>query len=672
MANSSPFAILNQSLPPLASPCESRSSRLGITFDISSALTLYAQGLYTYNRTRAAQNYPTAVPALSIPATNPFIPADLQALLASRANPTANFSLSKRFEEIPKRYYDEPLYTYQALIGAKGKLTDAINFDVYASHDQTINNETLTSALRLSRLNTLLRAADGGKSICAGGYNPFSIAGSASISPACLSYITTAVHNRLSVKQDVVEGTISGKLFRLPADDIRFSLTGSYRRNSLSYNADPLLLPLPGTPNTDLSATPASRSTFGSTNVKEIAGELLVPILKDLPFAKSLNLSLGYRYSDYNVSGGVSTYKAEADYTPVPGLLFRGGYEHAIRAPNIGELYSAPAGSIVTLGSAPSAGDPCDVRYRGRTSQLRALCIAQGIPASVIDTYAVTAVSVQATVSGNANLRPEIADTFTAGMVIAPRFGTPLLSHLSLSVDYYNIKINGAISPLPGAAVVGKCYNLDGSNPTYDPKSYYCSLIQRDASVYSLNNINTPYLNLGGYRTSGIDTQVDLRWELAELGLGGKAGSLTFTTVVSYQNDFRVQTLPGQAFQDFAGTIGTAQSGVGGFNPQWRALTSFTYRRSAGEIGIRWRWIDRMNDTTAVTSPASVAPGVPSYNSFDLVGRYRINENLEFRGGVTNFTDVSPPAIGGVAGQTNAGAYDIIGRTLYLGAHVKF
>src|SRR5688500_2097145 len=168
------------------------------------------------------------------------------------------------------------------------------------------------------------------------------------------------------------------------------------------------------------------------------------------------------------------------------GVSCRRGIEHAIRGPNIGELYNRLA-SQAQIGTPPGQGDPCDVRSSARTSAnaaaLRALCVATGVPAPIADTYQYTTVAIGVINSGNTSLTPEEADTITFGAVFRPQFDSDLFSDISLSVDYYDIDIADVIGPVSGGTALSKCYNLDGSNPAYDVANVYCQVIQRNATT---------------------------------------------------------------------------------------------------------------------------------------------------------------------------------------------
>lgn len=639
-------------------------------YEIAPSVTAYAQMLYANTEQRMTTNFPQTIPGLpSIPVTNPFIPDDLRALLASRPNPDAPFSISRRLVETGLRYYNEPFETFQIITGLKGALPwlDA-RWDVYASHDETRNPETLLSGVSRSRMATLLNAPDGGASICEGGYNPFGYSNAVSISDSCRNYLSLQIHNDTQVSQDLVEASLQGTLFALPAGDVQFSFTTGYRENNYNYSPDSRYVATRDAPNSDIYAISPTNFQDGSTSVTEYAGELLVPVLADVRMAESLNVSLGYRYSDYEISGGVSTYKLETDWRINSSLMVRAGYEHAIRAPNIAELFSAPIGVLANVGTPPLSGDPCDFLFSQRSgpnaAAIRNLCVQQGVSETLIDSFTFRNAQLTTTVSGNTQLDPEVADTFTAGLVWSPQFDTPLLSHLTVSADYYNITLEGAISPIAGGVALNKCFNLDGSNPTYSNTSEYCRLLTRDSTTGLIDSVNTPYLNLGGYKTSGVDLQLDWRLDLDAMDFG--TGTVLISSVLNYLEEFSVQTLQGQPFQDFAGTIGTTPL------PTWKALTAVSYRLGPVDVGVRWRHLGDMRDATSVTRPASPSPGVSAYDLFDLTGRWAVNDTVELRGGITNLADKAPLIVRGLPGTTDPALYDVIGRSAYLALRMKF
>ncbi len=634
-------------------------------FEVDDHTTLYAQGLYndTSASTQSSQPILAAPWQLDIPVTNPFIPADLKTLLASRANPTATFTFNKRADEAGPRAFTTEGQTYQGLVGAKGKLTGLDgSWDLYASYGEGLNKDITTSgAMSMSAARTLINAPDGGASICAGGYNPFGIT---QLSDSCRAYLMRRLVNKTKVTQTAIEGTMEGRLFHLPAGNVRFAVTAGYRRNTYKFNPDAASI------GGDISSITATQPTTGATSVAEGAVELLVPLLADTPLAREVNLDLGYRYSHYNVSGGVSAYKASLDWRVAKMLLLRGGYQHSVRAPNIGELFLAPSQTVTNIGLPPSAGDPCDARSAARAganaAKVQALCIATGINPALYNSFTQPTTSIVTQTQGNSQLTPEKADTFTAGAVLQSPATAGLFRRMSLTVDYYNIKISQAISPLAANVALQKCFNTDGSNPNYDASNYFCKLFGRDATSGLFTTASQPYLNLGGYKTSGIDAQFDWHADFADLGLGGKGG-VTLNVEGNYLSQFDIQVLPGSAYQNWAGTISSTAS-----YPRFKLLTNLAVDIGKTQISGRWRHTSGFTDSSRVTSASSTVPGTPAYDYFDLSARVKVSDKFELRGSVNNVFDKQPPIVGGVAGTTNLGVYDVVGRAFMVSATARY
>jgi len=238
-----------------------------------------------------------------------------------------------------------------------------------------------------------------------------------------------------------------------------------------------------------------------------------------------------------------------------------------------------------------------------------------------------------------------------------------LLRHLSFSLDYYKIDISEVISVVPGLTALSKCYNLDGSNPSYAPTNAFCALLQRDANGL-LQLIRTPYLNLGRLRTSGVDLQLSWSANFADMGMGD-VGTLIFSTGVGYTDEFAVQTLPNTPFQDYIGT-----NTIGAPHPQWKALTTLGYGIGPATISLRWRFQDAMDDVTSVTTPSAPGIGVDKYELFDLVGTFNFSDRWQVRAGITNLTDEESVFVSSSQTSTDTAVFDPVGRSYYLGLRV--
>lgn len=645
-------------------------------YKITGHVEAYAQALYTnYSAT-----FGIAAPVLGgssgqqapIPVTNPFIPSDLAALLASRPNPTAPFYLTKRLDDVGLREQTDKYNVYQLLGGLRGDLPKGdITWDVYASYGSTQANITDRGYPLLAGVSALFAAPDGGKSICAGGFNPFGVQ---ALSAECQTYLKRTITSVTDVKQTVIEGSAQGRLFDLPAGEARFAIGADYRKNSYAYQPDALAM------TGELVNFAPVKPTAGATKVTEVYGEMLLPLLADLPFVKRLEASAAYRYSDYNTVGGVQTYKGDLNWEVSSLVRLRGGYSRAVRAPNIGELYAALVQSAQSLGAvgAIGSGDPCDIRsgYRatGATgaAQTRTLCLAQGVPSNLIDSYRDTNAQATYNTSGNMDLKEEKADTYSVGAVLRSPFATPLLSRINLSIDYYSIDLKNAVGSVTAPVAVSKCFNADGSNPTYDAANLYCSLINRRPESGLIGVIKAPLLNLGGYKTSGVDVQADWTADLSDLGLSGDLGAIRVSTVVSYLDSFKIQNLPGAPFQDYGGTILNTQiDPLSSARPRWKSQTSVAYLKGAASLTFRWRFIDAMKNAGNVGNTGTT-PGVGEVSYYDLVGQAALTDSVHLRAGVINLLDKAAPQVSTVIGNTDYSTYDLVGRRFYVGIRLKY
>jgi iron complex outermembrane receptor protein len=647
--------------------------------DLGAAVTAYAQFNYAAYKTDQLSSSgitQSVVGPISIRADNPFITGDLRTLANVRPNPNAPLSYYFNGGRIGRLRVQEDYDVYQLLGGFKGSLGGSLRFDIYASYGETDQASTAHNQLSRTRFNQVVNAADGGASLCAGGYDPFGIADT---SQSCKDYLTFSTTNNYRFDQTVVQANLTGDLFALPAGNAAFAVGAEYRKNSYVATLDPRNSPTPtGTPGVtthpEALGTAGALSSQGDISVKEIYGELLLPILRDKPMFEQLDINLAYRYSDYDRIGGVHTYKASANWSLFDGLGVRGGYSRAIRAPSLGDLFSPKSGASGVIGLASTgAGDPCDINGRARRglisgvnpADVRALCIAQGVPDNLVDNYSYSGNANAAYRVGNPNLKEETADSYTIGAIFQPNFMRPTFRNLSFSVDYYTITVDDAIGYVTSPIALQQCFNYSGENPTYSQDNYYCGLIARDASGI-LAYIDEPLFNLAKYKVSGLDFQLDAAMDVAGLG------TLLLNSALTYVVDYKIQSVGSEPSYDYAGTIGNTQiDGFSSTHPAWKHVTSIGLSGKSGSISLRWRYIGKMQASEKVVTPNASLSGVPAISYFDLVGRVSVNKEFELRGGVTNLTDKQPPEFGGPS-VTATSTYDVIGRRYFLGATARF
>ncbi|MDI1290770.1 MAG: TonB-dependent receptor, partial [bacterium] len=365
---------------------------------------------------------------LVVPVTNPFIPADLRTLLNSRtgddaalvgAGATEAFRMRQRTLDLGLRLSTYENTVVQFMAGVKGPVGDTgFNFEFTVSEGRTEIDQTQTGNLNTQRMQTLIEAADGGASICAGGFNIF---GRQPISAACRTYLASATTLSTAMTQQIAQGFVTGKIAELPAGDVQIVLGAEYR--GFEYDFDP------GSASGPISGFSTQNPDRGTNSFKDYFGEIAIPLIKDQAFIKSLELALGARYSknefadkiagDQVELDGVWAYKAELNWEVNDLLRARASYQRSVRAPNFSELFSGG-------GSAPQYFDPCSRTTQARTgatgAQVTALCQTAGfnggVGASAISTFVQTPGSqIGVDLLGNKALKPEEGTTFTAGLV---------------------------------------------------------------------------------------------------------------------------------------------------------------------------------------------------------------------------------------------------------------
>ncbi|MDE8652032.1 TonB-dependent receptor plug domain-containing protein [Novosphingobium album (ex Liu et al. 2023)] len=650
-----------------------------VDYDLTDSISAYAQFNYTTYSQRSIVNTTLSnnIYLQNIPYNSYFVPEDLRTILASRADPTADFQFYKAWNAIGNRGQTYDYDVWQFLFGLTGGVgIGDLTWELYGSRSSSKFRNGQTGGLSLSRMEALLASPTGGLGDC----QAFNIFGDLPISEACANYVKRDTLNLTDMEQDNVQATIQGGLIDLPAGKVRFAAGAGYRSNSFDFRSDDALNQPGGT--SDIIGFAVLRSSAGEVKVNEFFAELLVPVLHDLPLVKELSFDLGYRYSDYNSIGGAHTYKGDFDWQVFDQLRLRGGYNRAIRAPSVGELFAPISTGSSSIGqAAPNviAGDPCDYRSSYRRgpneAQVRALCLAQGMSPG---TYGTTAAGFIGTsqvfplTGGNPDLDEETADTWSVGAVISSPFSSPLVNRMSLSVDWYKIKISDAIGVLQVAQSVQYCFNADGaSNPTYDQNNYYCQLLARAPEGTLEPPTSQPLLNLGTFQVSGIDAQFDWRVGLDDVGIG-VGGDVRLRTIVSYLDSFKVQALPGAPTYDYAGTIGfSIESNAGISHPKWKAYTTLGYSDEHFDMTFIWRFIDKMKHSNSVNSSNAPA-GIKTYHAFDLNFEYRFDEDVTMQMGVSNLFNKAPPTYSNVPATYDSSTYDVLGRNFFMSIEKRF
>jgi len=610
-------------------------------------------------------------------------------------DPTTGQPYTRGFAQILRRNVegggrrDDLQHTnYRIVGGMRGDLNDVWSYDMYYMFAQTNFAETYSNDFSVTRLTRAIDVVDdpnvpGIQPVCRSVVNgtdltcvPYDIFATGQVTPAALAYLQTPGFQRGTNQQTVANASITGNLgewgIRFPwaEEGVGLAVGVEYRKESLELLTDAAFSLLPSS---DLAGQGApTLSTNGSFDVREAFAEVRVPIVAD-GFLHYLGLEAGYRYSDYSIgsrSVSTDTYKIGLDFSPIRDIRFRAAYNRAVRAPNIQELFSPQR--VVLNGN----GDPCS--GIGPIAANNAGCLAQGLSVGQV-VAANPAGQYNGLIGGVPTLDPEVADTWTVGVVLQPRF----IPRLAITVDYFDITVDGAIQNFGQDAILAACAS------TVDPA--ICGLVHRDSSG-SLWRTADGYVrdleqNIGSFSTSGIDVGASYSMELG--GMGGLSFNLVGTWLDTLETDNGLTEV-----YDCAGYYGPTCANVSsGVNPEWRHKLRVSYTHPDGYgLSVQWRYIssvDVENKNPSATLNQAFAPfneRIPSQSYIDLALTARIGDHYNFRLGVNNILDREPPIIGSNGGNTIINScpgtvcsgntfpqvYDALGRYIFAGVTLDF
>ncbi|MBY0565446.1 MAG: TonB-dependent receptor [Hyphomonadaceae bacterium] len=583
------------------------------------------------------------------------------------------------------RQYQFEYDTFQTLVGLRGDIGESgWEWDVAYAYGETSLKRQQNNDIDATRVQQALFAT--GPATCFDPSNlcaPLNIFnGSTSPSDAALDFIRLNLQVQSLTTQEYVIGSVSGDTGEIhspfASSPIGASFGIEWRRESSDYRPDAA---------SQAGISPGFGQTLpvaGSFDVFEAFGEALVPIVEDAPFADSINLELGFRTSEYSSTGRAESYKYGADWTPFEGLRLRGMFQQAVRAPNISDLFTP-----FTPGTGDLFVDPCAQQVL-TSGSLFTLCAGTGVPVAVLNAGTLaqpTSGQVNNFISGNTDLNPEVAETFTAGFVWQP----PQLGGLSVTVDYFNIEIADAISVRPARDIVDGCYNI-ARNTTVNPNAADCQRILRNTNgslegdtIYGVDQTTE---NIGDVRVEGIDYGISYTWDLGAWGELDTALDGTHLLTTSYVPS------PGGAEIDCLGYYGkscglpeTVNASVGGPVSQDRFVQRTTWSIADWELSYRWRYLSATEVTPEDLADSTTAGGlldpnslsIDSFNYIDLAATWEPMDFLRLTASITNATNEDAPFVFTTTGSTayNSGntypsSYDVLGRVFTLGVRAKF
>lgn len=615
------------------SPKQSRQNVFArVSYDVSDNVEVFAQ--YQYGR---ATSFDNAISYLSfgntIAADNAFIPAGF-------AGP---FSLNTFAGDLGLVTATTHRSSWRGVIGARGDIDLAgSNWTWDAYWQKSANRAKASSHIPITQnFKDAIDAvrAPNGAIVCRttltspnNGCTPFNPFGTGVNTQAAVDYIMGEAFGINRLKQDVVAATVRGDPFSTWAGVVSIAAGVEHRRESVTGSNDALRSAnlAAGKPPPYFAGNYLASS--GSYKVTEGFVEAVVPLAKDSAWAKTLDLNVGVRGTDYSTSGFVTTWKVGVTYTPIEDVTFRVTRSRDIRSPNLAELFQTGQTSTQVINDPANGNQP------------------------------VTAFQVS---SGNLNLKPEEADTWGVGVVLQPSF----VPGFAASVDYYNIDIKDAISSVNAQTIVNQCTA---------GVTEFCSLVTRSGGT--LTSISVSPLNFANQIARGVDFEASYRRELA-------GGTLSLRALATHylKNYFN------NGISTPTDTVGT-----NGFNvaskdslPKWRYTASISWDRDPVAFSLTARGFSAGVQNTSWIECASACPtstashqtindnSLPGATYFDGSVTLKLTKEIETFLAVDNILDKDPaevaygPGIGVAPLSVNPVLYDTLGRVFRVGARFR-
>lgn len=637
----------------LRSPLEQFAGTVRFDFDVSDSIRYTARAEYghtvyegtkSYYREDSRTSWLGGAGSAWAYLDNPYLPTDVRQFMTD--NNLTKLRISRAYKQFGLQRDVHKRDTFTFANELNGDMGRDLTWNIFGQYGRSVDNVSNPGTLRASRWIAARDAiADPvtGQPVCrdanarAAGCVPYNIFGNDTPTEAQSEWMFATRREKRVNSQMVFGASIVGKAFTLPFGDVSFALGGEYRKDKLHTTEDPLAIP---SELAHAAAVTRHEPITASASVKELYGEIVVPLLRDLPFARRLEVEGAYRYSDYNTFGGTNTWKVAMTWAPMDGVTFRGVRSRSVRAPNFGELYQPTTISLSNL------EDPCEDPYIYNSETRTKNCRALGITTPGKNDVALSSV----TSGGNPALQPETSNSMTLGVVLQPRF----LRGLDITVDYWKMDIDNVITQFTGTQIANYCVDL----PTID--NIFCNAMTRDpnSAVRAIATVSTQQINASNQIARGLDFGVNYRTKIGE-------GQFSIGFKGTYLLKKQIEAVPGIEASILKQMTGYA-------DPRFRAnlFTSF------GIGGLTLAWNSRfygsaINDTAQGLSDEAYDDNtVPSRWYNDLSVSQDINENFRITAGINNVFDVTPPYMPNTYNGAG-GIYDTTGRYFFVSIGAK-
>lgn len=595
-----------------------------MSYDFDDAAKVFLEGSWSKAKASAAISpiWRVGSSAIKVKRDNYFLPTALAS--AMDVNSLTEVPVNNTLSKLGLSSADSDRETIRLVGGVDGDIGNGWSYGVSYQFGRTDMRLTGNNMPRPARLLKMLDAIDNGSGspICRDAaevalgcvaVNPF---GNQPVSAAALNYLKGESIQDTEYTQTVLSAVVNGSPISLPAGDVSVAFGAEYRTEKGVATSDAV---------SQAGGFYAGnyKPFYGKYNVKEVFAEVAVPVFEDSPLGRKFGVNLAGRMTDYSTSGTVSTWKAGATYKPVDDIDLRFTRSRDIRAATLNELFSKGVSSTKII------VDP----FRSNAST-----------------------NFVAFARGNTNLKPEKADTLTAGIVFRPSW----FPGFAASVDYYDIKIKGAIATNTEQVIINRCYAGE---------TEFCGLITRDGGGVITGVLVVPF-NARSEKARGVDVELSYGTDLGN-------GRLDLRSMMNYTDKLDIIA---EGFTiSRAGEVGNNLGAAEGV-PTFRAVTSITYSTDTWSLQLKNRFIGKSKMDKQWTSKDINFNKVPAIAYFDIYASRKLklrDADTEVFLAIDNAFDKDPPVVVNqdnpnvINVGTNAVTYDIMGRAVRVGVRVK-
>lgn len=640
-------------------PIESDAFNLRTRFQFADWGAVYMDAKYVeYETTQDGQQPSFNTNIVFDAATNPFIdPALAQSIVDNGAglDGAGLVLMFDFFDDFGGRTSVVDRETTRIVVGMEGTFETgmgAIDYDVYYNYGETeIVVEGANLGIDDNIANALLSVAgaDGAECLIPDGgvtdtpcvpLNPFGRQNSR----AAWNYSFTGYERKQKLEQENAGFTLvsdTSSWFSLPGGGIGWAAGFEWRDEESSNALDEIV-------KSGITEFAPQPDEVGGYDVTEYFFEVTLPLLADQPFARELTLDGAFRKADYSHAGDATAWKTGLIWAPFDDFRIRGTYSEAVRAPNITEAFLPQTPGFQNI------DDPCDAAQLSDDPDRAANCAALGAPDGFI---ASDAISIDTISGGNRNLESEESESFTYGFIYEPRW----FEGLAITVDYYDIEIEDAITFVESQDILDNCVDASGG-----PDGTFCGLITRGAD-FNVELVRSTAVNAAALETEGIDYQVTFNKQLSDwtdgTGMSWLNGYFTISVVGNY-----LKQLNEFVFQDRPDEIDIERGELG--DPVQQGRLSAAYQHENWRVGWVARYVgnmkryDRTSDTCEDISPCET--GDVTYHDLNFTYMFDTSDmQFEVYGGVNNVADEEPPQ--NFSPNTANSAIFSIGRTWFVG-----